>query len=65
MSTQFLLTIDLPRVSLVRSAPVATLESVSPRDAAPAWPPDGAVQRQPELRAAWKIQDDRLTLVWA
>ena len=65
MSKQFLLTIDLPRLSLVRSVPVATLESVAARAAAPAWPPEDGVQRRPALQGTWKVQDDRLALVWA
>jgi hypothetical protein len=65
MSTQILLTIDFPRVSVGRVLPETAFETVSARAAAPARPPDGGVQREPELRAVWKIQNDRLTLVWA
>ena len=65
MSTQFFLAIELPRISIGHVHPVAAPLSVSIRVDGPAWPPAGGVQRQPQLRATWKVQDDRLTLVWA
>jgi hypothetical protein len=65
MAMQFFRAIEFPRTSIGRTLPVTAYETDAIRVASPAWPPDGGVQRQPSVSASWKIQDDRLTLVWA
>jgi len=67
MAMQFVLTIDLPHVSVGRVASYEALDVQPALAPTPAlvWPIDGAPAREPSARASWKLKDGQLRMVWA
>jgi hypothetical protein len=65
MSMQYVVTIELPRVSIDRVVPAAGAVPMSGRADGAAWPPDGSALRPPAVRGVWSVREDRVTFTWA